>query len=116
MGFGVEEGSLEFGPEDGCRGVVPVLPFGVVGVVRELSFGLSRTRIVVSIITHEGMCFSTRKRKVGTHRSEVVLMDDERIALGQDLTELFDERGLARARRSAHGYQDGLGAGRRHCR
>jgi hypothetical protein len=43
-------------------------------------------------------------------------MDDERVALGQDLAELFDERGLARARRSAHGYQDGLGAGRRHCR
>ena len=95
MGFGVEESSLEFGPEDGCRGVIPILPFGVVGVVRELSFGLSRTSIVVSIMTHERMMISTRKRKAGTHRSEIVLMDDERVALGQDLTELFDERGLA---------------------
>lgn len=53
MGLGVEESSLEFGPEDGCRRVVPVLPFGVVGVVRELSFGLSKTNIVVSISVYK---------------------------------------------------------------
>jgi hypothetical protein len=64
VGLGVEESSLEFGPEDGCRGVVPVLPFGMVGMVRELSFGLTRKKIAISTTTHEGVLVSTRKRKV----------------------------------------------------